>query len=214
MSELRVFRIFAVLCCLLPGWSSLQAQDVSSPVEQLSAFVARTAQASGRFEQTVMSASGRKPQVSTGTFAFQRPGRFRWLYETPFPQLLVSDGVRLWSWDQDLNQATVRTLGDALGSTPVAILAGEGTLEQDFELQSEAADAGLQWVRATPLRPDSAFESMRLGFAQGMLREMELHDNFGQSTVIRFVELDVDEPVDPAQFSFVPPAGADVIDAD
>lgn len=199
-----IWAVFALL-------NAAGAQAEVSGVVQLEQFVANTRQAAGSFEQTVTASSGRHPQVSTGQFVFMRPGKFRWVYERPYPQLLVSDGERMWSWDEDLNQATVRVLNDALGSTPAAVLTGDGALERDFELADAGSADGLQWVVAMPRQADSSFESMRLGLTGGMLRKMELRDNFGQITVIAFTAFDTETEIDPALFRFVPPPGADVI---
>lgn len=190
------------------------AQPEYTGVAQLEQFVASTRQATGAFEQLVTASSGRRPQHSSGQFVFMRPGKFRWEYERPYPQLLVSDGRRLWSWDEDLNQATTRVLNDALGSTPAAVLTGEGALERDFELSEAGVAEGLQWVMAMPRQSDSSFESMRLGFAEGMLRKMALRDNFGQMTEITFTRFEVEVDIDAALFNFVPPPSADVIGAD
>jgi outer membrane lipoprotein carrier protein len=202
-------RFAALLLALaLCGVSGTAAAD---GIAQLRQFVERARSAQGEFEQTVMSGGGRKPQQASGNFVFSRPGKFRWAYERPYPQLLVSDGDKLWSWDPDLNQVTVKRLGDALGSTPAAILAGEGTLDRDFELAEGGTSDGLAWVLAKPRQAESSFESMRLGLAGGMLRRMELRDNFGQTTLIVFTSLVADARPDPALFQFVPPPGADVI---
>ena len=182
-----------------------------SGVVQLQRFIAQADSAEGYFEQIVVSGSARRPQLSSGSFAFERPGRFRWSVEAPYPQLLVSDGARLWIWDQDLNQVTVKVLDDALGSTPAAILAGEGALEAAFELVDEGVADDLVWVRATPRQPDGSFEFMRMGLSGDRLVRMELRDHFGQTTTIDFVSLKVGSRRGSDFFSFVPPAGADVI---
>ena len=180
-------------------------------IAQLRQFVEAARTAQGEFDQTVSAASGRKPQRASGSFVFARPGKFRWTYDKPYAQLLVSDGEKLWSWDRDLNQVTVKRLGDALGSTPAAILAGGDALERNFELAEAGASDGLEWVLAKPKVADSSFESMRMGLAGGLLKRMELKDNFGQTTVIEFRSLVANVRPDPAQFRFSPPAGADVI---
>lgn len=180
-------------------------------VEALKAFVQSTRGAQGNFTQAVLARSGRKPQVSEGSFAFQRPGRFRWDYRTPYPQLLVSDGEKLWAWDRDLNQVTVKRLGDALGASPAAILAGDGAVEKNFELAEGGSADGLSWVEARPKSGESTFQSMRLGFAGGQLRQMELKDNFGQTTLLTFTRLERNPALDPALFRFEPPPGADVV---
>lgn len=180
-------------------------------IAQLRQFVASTRSAEGEFEQTVVARSARKPQQAAGRFAFARPGKFRWEYELPYQQLLVGDGERLWSWDRDLNQVTVRPIGDALGATPAAILFGGGDLEHDFELTDGGAADGLAWVDARPRKTESSFESMRIGLDDGRLRRMELRDNFGQTTMIVFTRLQPNPVLDADRFRFVPPAGADVI---
>lgn len=187
------------------------APQADDGIAQLKQFVAAAASAQGRFEQVVTASSGRRPQRASGHFAFVRPRLFRWVYETPYAQVLVSDGERLWSWDEDLNQATVKQLGEALGSTPAAILAGDGALERDFELSEAGRADGLVWVAAQPRLGDSTFEAMRVGLADGMLRRMELRDHFGQTTVIDFADMVTGITPDAALFSFVPPPGADVI---
>lgn len=200
---LRLGAAFALVC----------ATGVASAggVAQLRQFVETARSAQGEFEQTVFAASGRKPQRASGSFVFARPGKFRWTYDKPYPQLLVSDGDKLWSWDRDLNQVTVKRLGDALGSTPAAILAGDDAIERNFELAEAGSSDGLEWVHAKPRQADSSFESMRMGFAGGVLKRMELKDNFGQTTLIEFRTLVAGARPDPAQFRFVPPPGADVI---
>lgn len=200
-----------VLLCAAAAWAASGAAAAASGVEQLREFVDNARSAQGEFEQTVSSASGRRAQQASGSFVFLRPGKFRWSYDKPYPQLLVSDGDKLWSWDRDLNQVTVKRLGDALGSTPAAILAGSGTLDRDFDLAEAGSGEGLDWVLATPKHAESSFQSIRLGLAGGLLKRMELQDNFGQTTMIVFTSLEPNARPDPSLFRFVPPAGADVI---
>ena len=199
--------VFAALALVCAG----AAQAADAGIVQLERFVARAGSAAGHFEQTVMSQSGRRPQVSSGRFVFDRPGRFRWEYVKPYPQLLVSDGDKLWSWDPDLNQVTVQPIGDALGSTPAAILAGDGALERNFTLIDGGERDGLAWVTAEPRERESPFEIVRIGLADGMLYRMEMRDHFGQTTVIDFPDLSTGVDPDPDLFRFVPPDGADVL---
>ncbi len=190
---------------------SVAANAADGGIAQLQRFIAQAGSAEGNFEQIVVSGAARRPQLSSGSFAFERPGRFRWSVDTPYPQLLVSDGGRLWIWDEDLNQVTVKVLDDALGSTPAAILAGEGALEEAFDLVDEGVANDLVWVRATPRQADASFEFMRMGLSGDMLMRMELRDHFGQTTTIDFVSLQLGVRRTSDFFSFVPPEGADVI---
>lgn len=203
----RLLLVCSLLVISLAGGPALAADALT----QLQHFVQTTHSAEGEFEQTVNSAAGRSARISAGRFAFARPGRFHWLYEQPYRQELIGDGERLWSWDPDLNQVVVRTLGDALGTTPAAILFGEGELEQGFALSDDGDQGGLSWVLAIPRQNDSGFERVRIGLADGELREMELRDSFGQTTLIRFVMLKANPELPASRFQFSPPVNADVI---
>ncbi|WEN41875.1 Outer-membrane lipoprotein carrier protein [Thauera sp. GDN1] len=180
-------------------------------VAQLRAFVDGARSAEGEFEQVVTAQSGRRPQEASGSFAYARPGRFHWIYDRPYRQELVGDGKVLWSWDPDLNQVTVREIGDALGATPAAILFGSGALDDSFELADGGEHDGLAWAEARPKQTESGFESLRIGLADGQLRRMEMRDHFGQTTVIRFTRLRANPALAADRFSFKPPAGADII---
>jgi len=180
-------------------------------IAQLRQFVAATPSAEGEFEQTVLAQSGRKPQQASGHFAYARPGRFNWEYERPYRQILIGDGVNLWTWDPDLNQVTVRAMGDALGATPTAILFGSGELDEGFVLTEGGKEGELAWVEARPRQADSGFESLRIGLQGGQLRRMEMRDNFGQTTLIRFTRLAPNPQLAADRFRFVPPSGADAI---
>lgn len=210
--------VFAVFLVLTAGSAA-----AAGAVEKLRHFVASARSAEGEFQQTVIGESGRQPQRTTGKFAFSRPGKFRWEYEQPYPQLLVGDGKRLWSWDRDLNQVTVRPLGNALGATPAAILFGQGNIERDFDLAESAASGAdeeslkLAWVDARPRQAaveaggGAGFQLIRFGFDGERLQRMVLRDNFGQTTVVAFSRLRLNPKLDPDFFNFTPPTGADIL---
>ena len=157
-----------------------------------------------------LTKSGRKPQESAGIFALQRPGKFRWSYEKPYKQLLVSDGEKLWSYDPDLNQVAVKKLGTAFGSSPAALLAGQD-LGKYFVLKEGTAADGIEVVEATPKGGDASFERVKIGFAANQPVNMEIHDSFGQVTVLRFTRFEANPALPAALFRFVAPAGADVV---
>ena len=183
----------------------------ASGIDQLRAFVdgARTGKAT--FRQVVTAKSGRVPQTSSGTFAFARPGKFRWSYDKPYAQLLVGDGDKLWIYDRDLNQVIIKKLDVALGATPASLLAGSNAFETNFVLIDGGNADGVEYVEAKPKSPDTGFDRIRIGFKENLPRTMELHDNFGQVTQLTFDTFERNPALDPALFRFTPPPGADVI---
>jgi outer membrane lipoprotein carrier protein len=188
---------------------ALPAQGAS--IDRFKAFVQSTQSASARFDQKVHDRSGRLVQEGKGRFMFQRPGRFRWIYDKPVDQLIVGDGERVWIYDRDLNQVTVRRISAALGSTPAALLAGSSNVEKAFDLSDAGARDGLEWLEARPREREAGFERIRMGFSAAGIEAMELTDHFGQTTFLRFSGLVRNPRIDPAEFRFEPPKGADVL---
>jgi outer membrane lipoprotein carrier protein len=180
-------------------------------IERFKTFLRTTQAARADFEQRVYGRDGRQTQQSKGSFVFQRPGRFRWTYEKPVDQLIVGDGERVWIYDRDLNQVTVRRLSKALGSTPAALLAGASDVEKAFDLSDAGARDGLEWLEAKPKEAEAGFERIRMGFGAAGLEAMELVDNFGQTTRLRFSNLQRNPGIDAGEFRFEPPKGADVL---
>ena len=175
---------------------------------------------SGRadFTQTVTAPpkEGQTARVKTssGSFEFQRPGRFKFAYKKPFEQTIVADGKTLWLHDVVLNQVTQRAQDKALGSTPAALLASApdlGALQADFALQSAPDEDGLQWVLATPKAKEGQLKSVRVGFAGESLAALDIMDSFGQRSLIRFTGMQLNPALPAGTFEFKPPAGADVL---
>ena len=181
-------------------------------IEQLKAFHATTKSGKVAFRQVVIGRGDRGQRESTGTFAFQRPGKFRWTYEKPHKQLLVGDGSKLWIHDPDLNQVTVKRIDQAISSTPAALLAGKDDITALFTLRDAGAADGLNWVEATPKAQDTGFEKVRLGLSGRTLAAMELFDSLGGHTMLRFSEMKSNAPVPADSFRFTPPKGADVLE--
>jgi len=189
----------------------LASTAYASGLDQLHAFLEGTQTAQGAFKQVVVNKDRRTTQATSGTFAFARPGKFRWTYEKPFDQLIVGDGEKVWIYDRDLNQVIVRKLDAALGSTPAALLAGDNALEKNFTLVAGGESNGLEFVDATPKAPESQFSRIRLGFVDNLPRRMELTDAFGQTTELTFADVKRNPKLAADVFRFAPPQGADVV---
>ena len=182
----------------------------AASLERFQSYVRTTQAARGEFTQKVFDKSGKMVQDSRGSFAFLRPGRFRWSYVKP-QQLIVGDGERVWIHDADLNQVTVRKAQRVLGATPAALLAGASDIANSFDLKEAGTREGLEWLEARPREKEAGFEIVRLGLSTGGVEAMELVDHFGQTTHLRFTGVIRNPQIDPATFRFTPPKGADVL---
>lgn len=180
-------------------------------LERFAQFLGSAQSARAGFEQKIFDRNDKLVQESRGTFSFQRPGRFRWTYLKPYAQLIVGDGARVWIYDEDLQQVTVRKIDKALGSTPAALLAGNNEAVKAFKLNDRGLVDGLEWMDAVPRDSDASFEKISLGFGSSGLEVLELRDTFGQKTVVRFTGFELNPKLDAGSFRFTPPKGADVI---
>lgn len=201
----------SIFAGLLAALTLTAAPARASGVAELQAFVRNTQSAKADFSQKVLDKGGRVTQQARGTMAFSRPGKFRWTYDKPYRQVIVGDGSRLWVYDEDLEQVTVKKLGRALGDSPAALLAGNNDLERLFNLRDLGREGGLEWLEATPKGKESSFQGVRMGFKDGVLEAMVLHDSFGQTTVITFSHMQTNPSLAPSLFTFTPPKGVDVI---
>ena len=190
---------------LMPMWAQAGA------IDQLHHFLNNTRTLKAEFAQVVIGKNGRKPQNSSGLVAISRPGKLRWDIQKPYPQLVVGDGEKIWIYDPELKQITVRKAGQAISGSPAALLSGSNDLEKNFTLLDTGEADGLVWVEATPKNSESGFEKVRLGLAGSDLKAMELQDSFGQTTLIHFSRMERNPVLPAATFKFTPPAGVDVV---
>lgn len=200
-------KIFNAL--LLSGLAfSLQAAD---DVAKLQAYLQQLQSLEGSFEQLTLDARGQRLQEARGSMSLQKPGRFYWHTEKPYPQLLVSNGVTLWVYDPDLEQVTIQKLDQRMTNTPALILSGDAKdLTSHFDIQY-VSHGKEEEFRMLPLGSDSLFEVLRLFFVDGRISALQLEDSLGQQTRVELTISAYNQPLDQKQFEFEPPTGVDVI---
>lgn len=203
---------FATLFLLATVIGTFVSPVHAGSIEKLQAFVAQTKSARANFTQNVLDEAGKSVQSAQGQLSFSRPGKFRWEYRKPYEQLIVGDGERLWVYDKELEQVTVKKLDGALGSSPAALLAGSNEIEVHYNLNATGVKGGLDWLEAYPKADDTLFEKVRMGFKGNTLDTMELFDHLGQVTRIRFSGIQRNPGLPADAFSFTPPQGADVLE--
>jgi outer membrane lipoprotein carrier protein len=198
-----------------------------SGAEQLRQFVRNSKTAEGEFvQQQLRAPKASEPQdkglkvvrQTQGRFVFQRPGRFIWDTQKPYEQKLIADGKQLILWDKDLNQATFRPAGQALATTPAAILFGETSLDQHFDLVEGEDRLGLKWVALAPKKTPNAkngndlpYTKISVGMANGLPKALELIDGLGSVVLVTLDKIQLNVSLPANRFTFVPPAGAEVL---
>ena len=187
--------------------------EIDSGEQLIKDFLRGTSTISGRFEQQLVDANNNVIEESGGTLDIRRPGRFRWVYDDPYEQILVADGLNMWSYDVELEQVMVKAQSDALRSTPALLLGGSGDVLEEFNIDGAIEYRGVQWVQLRPKNTGGSFYKVELGFTDGQLSRMLFGDNLDQTTLIALVDVSFNEPIADVVFRFTPPDGVDVIGA-
>lgn len=203
---MKKFLIFVILFSIcLSGYAA------SSDLKELLNAV-KTMQAN--FTQTVNDNRGKSVQKSYGRMTMQRPGKFRWEVTKPIPQLIIANGSRLWIYDPDLQQVTIRSLNSGSGGAPALLLSHVDTaLDRDFKVKElPNKTPGWSWFALTPRQQDNMFASIQMGFSNKQIREMQLKDHLGHTTFVRFTNSSINHPLPSSSFVLNAPSSADVID--
>jgi outer membrane lipoprotein carrier protein len=180
-------------------------------VSSLKKFYDETHAVKADFHQIVTDKKGQKIQEVYGAMQLKRPNKFRWDYNKPFEQQIISDGKQVWLYDTELAQVSVRELSKALGSSPAALLAGDDSLDKNFKLVNAFRKDGLDWVSTNPKDSDTGFNKISLAFKNDVIQEMDMIDSFGHQTKIVFSNVVQNPVIEPKTFLFQPPKGVDVV---
>lgn len=177
----------------------------------LTRFFDRVRSVSGSFEQVVTGDDNKLLERSDGSFWIARPGKFRWDYARPYNQEIVADGERVWVYDPELRQVTVRPLDTSIGNTPALLLAGQGRIQDHFIVRDLAARDGVAWMELKPRSAEADYQAIRIGFRNGQLHALELAGGFGQTTRVTFRDTRENAAIGKERFAFRVPNGVDVI---
>lgn len=208
----RTFMLLVLLLFANPAFSAAAERDQRDEGRLLlDKFLYGITTLSARFEQSLVDADDRVVEESSGRLEIQRPGRFRWVYELPYEQIMVADGLNVWSYDVDLAQVTVKAQQDVLGGTPALLLGGTDNVLDDFEYIESVVDRGTVWVHLRPRSTENGFIKIELGFNDGELQRMIFSDKLQQSTLIALFDVKLNQELPADHFKFTPPADVDLV---
>ena len=185
-------------------------------ISDLNAFVNNVSSMSSEFSQVVLDKKGSKLQDVEGVMLFKRPNKFRWDYLKPYQNQIISDGDRLYMYDQDLRQVSINPIAKVGGSTPLLIIAGKN-IEKYFTLKNIESQAGdessqnIKWVEAIPKEEGAGFSKVMLGLTENKLSVMKIVDAFEHITTISFRNAKYNVSLSDNDFLFKLPNGVDVV---
>lgn len=204
----RPLRILVFLSLCLPAAAAIGADEGRALLDD---FFNNVQSLSATFEQSLVDADDIVVESSSGTVQIRRPGQFRWSYTDPYEQVLVADGLNVWSYDVDLAQVTVKAQAEVLANTPASLLGGSREVLDEFDYVESFADRGTVWIRLRPKNTDNGFSEVELGFDDGKLRRMIFSDNLEQKTLIALLDVALNEPLDESLFEFSVPDDVDLV---
>lgn len=198
--------IFVLSCCLLSSFS--HAQDKQPLIDFFTSFNSLKAD----YSQQVLDQRMRVQQTMTGQLLVLRPGKFRWDYFQPYQQHIVADGEKVWFYDVDLEQVTIKSQAATMGSTPAILLSDADELEKQFDILSVVREDRKTWYELIPKDSESGFEALYIAMQDGVIAHMELKDSFGQLTRLDFDNVQINQPIEMSHFKLEIPEGVDVLD--
>ncbi|NKJ20058.1 outer membrane lipoprotein chaperone LolA [Dyella sp. SG609] len=203
---------FLALCAALALTAAGAVHAAAGPARaRLDTFAIGLHALTGQFTQILTDANGNKGKSSSGTLSLEAPRQFRWETLAPYKQTIVADGSRVWLYDPDLEQVTVRVQSTEEAHSPLTVLTDLKQMDRDFKVTEQGEHDGLAWLRLTSTAKDPQFDYADLGFDANGLARMTFRDQLGAVTEIRFANWQRNPAIPPATFNFVPPKGADVI---
>ncbi|WP_454255475.1 outer membrane lipoprotein chaperone LolA [Pseudomonas sp. Marseille-Q8238] len=206
MRLIRMLLLAALACMAITAHA-----DEDAAVKRLTVLLNQAQTMTARFSQLTLDGTGTQLQETSGQLALKRPGLFRWHTDAPQEQLLVSNGEKVWLYDPDLMQVTIQALDQRMTHTPALLLSGDvSKIRENFEISFKEAGEVVDFM-LKPKAKDTLFDNLRLSFRRGVINDMQLIDSIGQRTNILFLSVKMNEAIDPKQFTFDVPAGADVI---
>lgn len=200
-------RVCVLVCCVVFSVAATAGEGL----KRLRSFSASLKSMQADFTQTVFDDNMKQLEISRGSVAVQKPGKFRWDYKAPYVQHIISDGKKVWLYDPELEQVTVKPLQEALGSAPIALLTGDGDLDKQFKFTELGNIDGKEFVQLEVKVKDTDYGLMLLALGKNGLDVMELKDKLGQVTRIEFSNIKLNKHIDDKQFQFKIPKGVDVL---
>jgi outer membrane lipoprotein carrier protein len=185
--------------------------QASNSLSEFRTFTKDLASLSGTFTQEVRDKNGRVSRSSAGSFTIARPGKFRFVYEKPYKQTIVSDGTTVWLHDEDLNQVTIRKIGDALAEQPLALLLDPTAADKVFDLKAMPAQGSIGYVEAKAKKADAAVSELAVAIVAAQPKELTWRDALQNVNTLRFATLTKNGNVAADAFTFTAPKGADVL---
>jgi len=165
----------------------------------------------------------------TVRFNADKAASFRWDYLEPEEQHIVSNGKKLWVYVPESNRVMISDVAQHLesGDDPLLFLRSLDNLERHFELsipKPACAENGAYLLTLTPKKESAYVSTLTLHIPQEVV-EKNLEDRFplggvtifdpnGNTTALKFDEVEVNTQPAAKSFNFSVPPGVEIVHPD
>ena len=173
----------------------------------------RTFQA--EFEQKSFVNMIKRTEIAQGNVQIKKPGKMKWVYNDPDPQVLISNQKNLWLHSLEDKQATKMPVESVYSSnTPALFLAGEGILTNIFNVTEVITGKNIYTVTLSPKEAKSDLNRLILRTNKNnyQIIGVTVYDDLGNKTQIKFKNIRINEQIAESIFDFKVPAGVEIQD--
>ena len=186
-------------------------QAERAKLSTLTDFVNSFSSFRANFQQSQPDESMFTMNRATGYVVIERPGKLFWVYQSPEHQEIIADGVDLWIYDADIDQATVRTLASVQTDFPMSWLLYNESVEKNFDVIVGQKKNGVSWFNLEP-KDATFFQSLEVAIGDGKLQQIWMYQGADNVTKVAFEDIEVNVDIPASKFQFIPPKGVDVIE--
>ena len=181
------------------------------PIVKLDKLLSNIDTITAEINQLIAESDGGILEESQIIMHIKRPEGFYWETVTPFPELLVTNGKRLWNYQPDLEQVVIEDWNPDQSALAAQLLYGKTeNLEEDYYIVAIDAEQS-QTFELKPKSPDNLYELITISFINSSLELIYIENSSGERTAWQFTSSDINPPLGEDLFEFIPPDGIEII---
>ena len=152
------------------------------PIVKLDKLLSNIDTITAEINQLIVESDGGILEESQIIMHIKRPEGFYWETVAPFPELLVTNGKRLWSYQPDLEQVVIEDWNPDQSALAAQLLYGKTeNLEEDYYIVAIDAEQS-QTFELKPKSPDNLYELITISFINSSLELIYIENSSGERT--------------------------------
>ena len=183
-------RLITLIVILIPLFLSAddRANELNYAKELINTNIFSNNSFQSHFEQIMRDEQGEIIDKMDGTISIMKPDNFRWHYKNPYEQIIIGNGVKLISYDIDLNNINIRDYRSINNTVPIIMLKSDEDSVNDLKLINGYYDSdNLFWVTAQYQLSNNDEFVFDVAFSNKVIAKMLIKDSLNQDMIINFI---------------------------